>query len=230
MKKLLPLLLISLVIFLPGCGSGGSTNCTFNGLTPNSPYLIAFTSNGVYREMTRYANSNGSIFAYLYGAPCNSAAVVPIINSGYTLTANPSTVDLNNPPSTVTISGQGFDTTYGMPRVEYFDSTNGFMLGSVLASSVSGGGTSLTATVPDLSSAYSGTYQIRVSNKTYQGYYNHIVGFATVSAFGRDRPDSDGDGFYDDQDCAPFDPYQYTGCNETCGGYGNEPLTLCPPI
>jgi len=155
--------------------------------------------------------------------------VVLATTSNLSLSASPSSIDLESPPSTVTITGQSFDTTYGMPRVEYFDSS-GFLVGSVYASSVSGGGTSLVATVPDLSNAYSGTYQIRVTNKTYQGYYSHRVGNATVEAWGRDRPDSDGDGWYDDQDCAPYDPYQYTGCSETCGGYGNEPLTLCGPI
>lgn len=230
MKKILPLLFLSVVLILSGCGGGSSSNCTFSGLTPYGGYMIFYTTNGTQQAITRYASANGTITAYLYGASCNSAAVVAIINSGLTLTASPSTIDLTNPPSTVTITGQYFDTTYGMPRVEYFDGS-GFLIGSVLATSVSGGGTSLTANVPDLSSAYSGTYQIRVSNKTYLGYYNHIVGWATVTATGRDRPDSDGDGYYDDQDCAPYDPYQWVDCGgETCGGYGNVPREFCEPL
>lgn len=230
MKKILLGLLLSVVFALSGCGGGSSSNCTFSGLTPYAGYLIFYTSNGSQTAITRYASANGTITAYLYGASCNSAAVVAIINSGYTLTANPSSIDLTNPPSTVTITGQGFDTTYGMPRVEYFDGNN-YLLGSVYAISVSGGGTSLVANVPNLSGAYSGTYQIRVTNKTYLGYYNHIVGFASVTAFGNDRPDSDGDGYYDDQDCAPYDPYVWVDCGgETCGGYGNHPLELCEPL
>ena len=229
MKKILPLLLLSLMFVFSGCGGGSSSNCTFSGLTPNGGYMIFYTSNGTQQATIRYATSSGTITAYLYGASCSSAAVVAIINSGLTLTASPSTIDLTNPPSTVTITGQYFDATYGMPRVEYFD--NGYLIGSVLATSVSGGGTSLVANVPDLSNAYSGTYQIRVSNKTYLGYYNHIVGWATVTATGRDRPDSDGDGYYDDQDCAPYDPYQWVDCGgETCGGYGNVPRERCGPI
>jgi hypothetical protein len=230
MKKILPLLLLSLVLLISGCSSSSSSYCTFSGLTPYGGYLIFYTSNGSQTAITRYASANGTITVYLYASSCSSAAVVAIINSGYTLTATPSSIDLNNPPATVTITGQGFDTTYGMPRVEYFDG-NGFLLGSVYANSVSGGGTSLEANVPNLSSAYSGTYQIRVTNKTYLGYYNHIVGFASVTAFGRDRPDSDGDGYYDDQDCAPYDPYMWVDCGtETCGGYGDVPPTLCGPV
>ena len=227
MKKILLVLLLSLVFALSGCSGGSSSNCTFSGLTPYAGYLIFYTSNGTQTAITRYASSNGTITAYLYGASCSSAVVVAIINSGYTLTANPSSIDLTNPPATVTITGQGFDTTYGMPRVEYLDSNN-YLIGSVYATSVSGGGTSLVASVPNLSNAYSGSYLIRVTNKTYLGYYNHIVGFASVTATGRDRPDSDGDGYYDDQDCAPYDPYLWD-C--TCGGYGGDgPPTLCEPI
>lgn len=230
MKKILPLLLLSVVFVFSGCGGGSSSSCTFSGLTPYGGYLIFYTSNGTQQAVTRYASGSGTITAYLYGASCSSAVVVAIINSGLTLTANPSSIDLNNPPSTVTITGQYFDATYGMPRVEYFDG-NGFLLGSVFATSVSGGGTSLQANVPDLSAAYSGNYLIRVTNKTYLGYYNHIVGHASVVAFGRDRPDSDGDGYYDDQDCAPFDPYQNVDCGgEVCGGYGDTPPTLCEPV
>ena len=94
---------------------------------------------------------------------------------------------------------------------------------------MSGDGTSLQGVLPDLSNAYSGTYSIKVINKRYDGYYLNLVGSATVTAWGRDRPDSDGDGWYDDEDCAPYDPYMTTGCFETCGGTGLEPLTLCPP-
>jgi hypothetical protein len=111
-----------------------------------------------------------------------------------------------------------------MPRVEYFDG-NGYLVGSVYATSVSGDGTSLTANVPDLSSAYSGNYQIQVSNKTSAGYYAHTVGTASVSAYGRDRFDSDGDGYYDDEDCDPYDPYRSTWC----GGCPEDPnAIICP--
>ena len=141
------------------------------------------------------------------------------------LSASPSSVYLPDPPATATVTGQLFDTTYGMPEVSYFDSW-GYLVGSVYANSVAGGGTSLQANVPDLSYVYSGTYQVKVTNKTSSGYYVHIVGSAPLSAWGRDRADSDGDGWYDDEDCHPYDP-SLSSC--TCGGYGNEPLTFCEP-
>jgi hypothetical protein len=112
-------------------------------------------------------------------------------------------VYLPTPPTTATITGQSFDTTYGMPQVEYFDG-NGYMVGSVQATSVSSNGTSLEATMPDLTYVYSGTYQVRVTNKTSEGYYAHRVGSAPMTGWGRDRLDSDGDGWYDDEDCYPY--------------------------
>lgn len=228
MRKISPLLLLLFVLTLPGCG-GGSNTCSFSGLVPNATYLVVITgSNGVPLNFTRVASSAGTI-SISTTASCSNVVAIPVINSNIALSASPSSIYLPSPPAMVTITGQSFDTTYGMPRVEYFDGT-GYLVGSVFATSVSGGGTSLDAYVPDLSSAYSGTYTIRVTNKTSQGYYSHTVGTASVTAWGQDRQDSDGDGWYDDQDCAPYDPYMYTNCYETCGGYGNEPLTFCGPI
>jgi hypothetical protein len=99
-----------------------------------------------------------------------------------------------------------------MPQVDYFDSS-GYLIGGVYATSVASDGTSLQANVPDLSYVYSGTYQVRVMNKTSSGYYVHTVGSAPMTTWGRDRPDSDGDGWYDDEDCNPYDPYLNYNCS-----------------
>jgi hypothetical protein len=115
-----------------------------------------------------------------------------------------------------------------MPLVEYFDG-NGYYCGSVYATSVSSGGTSLQASMPDLSYIYSGTYQVKVTNKTDTGYYLDLVGSATMTGWGRDRVDSDGDGWYDDEDCDPYDPFRNSSCVETCGGDGRTPYTICDP-
>jgi hypothetical protein len=231
MKKLLPLFLLSLTFILPGCGGGGSTTCSFTGLVANGTYLVVFNnpSTGIATTFTRVATASGTLSVSTNGS-CSNVVVVQVNNANNALSASPSSIDLQNPPATATITGQGFDATYGMPRVEYFDAS-GYMVGSTIASSVSGGGTSLNCPLPSLGQAYSGTYTIRVTNKGYQGYYTQRVGSATVTAYGRDRLDSDGDGWYDDQDCEPYDPYYTNNCGgETCGGYGNVPLQLCGPI
>jgi hypothetical protein len=141
-------------------------------------------------------------------------------NFNYTLTAEPGSIDLQNPPGGILISGQGIDSTYGPPMVEYFDSF-GYLIGSVGAGKIGDDGSWGYVEVPDLSSVYSGSYQIRVTNMTASGYYLNIVGTATVNAWGRDMPDSDGDGWSDYDDCYPYDPSRWLcdgpgGCLQNC--------------
>src|SRR5215212_6975703 len=145
----------------------------------SATYLVVINNpnTGLATTFTRVSSSTGTLTVSTT-ASCSNVVVVQVTNSNLALSASPSSIDLENPPATVTITGQSFDTTYGMPRVEYFDGS-GYLVGSTYASSVSGG-TSLDCYVPDLSSAYSGTYQIRVTNKTYQGYYSQRIGTATV--------------------------------------------------
>lgn len=219
MKKLLIVLSLSLMFFLPSCGGSGGcgvTVCCFTA-PPFRPFIVIYPDGLVVRGGT---GVNGTITVARRGFNCFSLAVLVGNNFGLSLTASPSSVYLPGPPASAVITGQSFDATYGMPLVEYFDNY-GYLIGSVNANSVSGDGTWLQATMPDLSSVYSGNYSIQVTNMRYDGYYLDIVGSASVNAWGRDRPDSDGDGWYDDQDCAPYDPTLNYNCNPPCGNQGN---------
>jgi len=231
MKKALLFSTLTLLLLLQGCGGGSTVYCTRSGFTPGATYRVYY-SRPYYppdRIIDAVANASGNIVVKKYDFPsCDLLIIVPVTNSNVSLSASPSSVYLPSPPTTTTVTGQLFDTTYGMPQVNYFDG-NGYLVGSVYANSVTGS-TSLQANVPDLSNVYSGTYQVRVTNITSAGYYVHNVGSATMTAWGRDRPDSDGDGWYDDEDCNPYDPYYTNNCTETCGGYDNVPLTLCEPL
>jgi hypothetical protein len=233
MKKILLAFAICLpLLALPGCVPFGSSSCsksfTYAGapIVAGAPYTVSYPTNPPIFE-NRTGRSDGTISVPSHGIPCTQLIVIALTNSNLTLSASPSSVYLPSPPATATVSGQSFDTTYAMPRVEYFD-PNGYLVGMVYATSVTGGGTSLQANMPDLSNVYSGTYQIRVTNKTSDGYYTHTVGAAPMTGWGRDRTDSDGDGWYDDQDCNPNDPYYTNNCEtETCGGYGTTPRYIC---
>jgi hypothetical protein len=103
------------------------------------------------------------------------------------LAADPSSVDLNSPPPSVTISGGGFSTNYGMPVVEYYDQYTGGLVASTTAYSVAADGSSLQASTPSLSGVYTGSYNIVVSNVLADGS-NSIVGVATFAACCVDPP------------------------------------------
>lgn len=226
MKKILLVLSLVFVLMPSGC-SWIDPTCTYHDGPPNAPWIIVYSDLTV---RTGNVGPDGTFTIRKHGGE-NCAQLRLRVGFGNNLNlslgASPSSIYLPSPPSTATITGQSFDTTYGMPRVEYFDS-NGFLVGSVNATSVSGGGTSLLASIPDLSYAYSGTYQVKVTNMTSTGYYLNKVGTATMTAWGRDRVDSDGDGWFDDEDCDPYDPYFTNNCGgEVCGG-GMEPIYVCP--
>lgn len=100
--------------------------------------------------------------------------------------ASPSSIDLQAPPPTVEMTGSGLSTAYGMPRIEYIDSYSGTLIGSATATAVNADGTWLQANTPDLSSVYSGTYSVLVSNIKADGSLEY-VGTATVDCYGRDH-------------------------------------------
>lgn len=225
MKKILLFVsLLSLVLVFQGCSD--FLGCNYSDGPPNAPWTIVYSDQMTVRSGN--VKPDGTFNVPKYGGESCSQIRTRVrfgTNLNLSLAASPSSVYLPGPPTSGTVTGSSFDTTYGMPRVEYFDAS-GYLVGSVLASSVTGGGTSLQANLPDLSSAYSGTYQIKVTNKTYDGFYLNKVGSATMTAWGRDRLDSDGDGWYDDEDCYPDDPFM--DCSTGICGGGQEPIYVCP--
>jgi len=225
MKKILLISLLALAFVLSGC-SGLMQYCNYTGGPPNAPYLIVYSD---YTVGSGTVRPDGTFRVLKHGGENCSQLRLRVTfghNLNLALSASPSSVYLPSPPASGTVTGQSFATTYGMPRVDYFDNY-GYLVGSAYATSVAGDGTSLQANMPDLSNAYSGSYQVKVTNKSDNGYYMDIVGYANMTGWGRDRPDSDGDGWYDDEDCAPYDPSFNYSCTETCGGTGNTPYELC---
>jgi hypothetical protein len=240
MRKILLVLALAVPVILSGCSIANQGSCvkdhTYAGapIVAGAPYTVSYPPPAysvppkppIFENRT--GRADGTISVPQHGFPCNQLIVIALTKSNLSLSASPASVYLPSPPSTATITGQLFDTTYASPKVEYFDS-NGYLVGSVYANSVTGGGTSLQANMPDLSSVYSGNYQVQVSNMMSDGYYSHIVGTAPMTGWGRDRTDSDGDGWYDDEDCDPYDPSLNYSCVETCGGDGITPYTICQP-
>lgn len=220
--KILLVLVLFLVSFNGKCfkkifgGGGCPANMCCPGCIPDERYTVFF-NDGCSRDLQgQYCFAGFLRYNRCANGNCGMARQERHFPFGFT--ANPSSANLNSPPSSITISGQAIDATYGAPRVEYFDS-EGFLVGSVYATSVAGDGSSLVASVPDLSLAYTGTFTVQVVNMDSEGYYVDYMGSGTLSCWGRDRPDSDGDGYYDDQDCYPDDPYSWD-CIDPGGGGG----------
>jgi hypothetical protein len=86
---------------------------------------------------------------------------------------DPSSIDVSNPPATVTINGSGISSTYGMPYVDYFDQY-GNVVAEGRASQVAQDGTSLSGNTPDLSNVTSNTYSVIVRNVQANGSLQYV--------------------------------------------------------
>jgi hypothetical protein len=235
--KILLLIAIFLVSFNGSClkklfgGGDPCTNVCCSSCIPDQRYSIIYTD-GCSRDLQGVYCTAGTL---KFPRDCNggcSAYVRPEQHFFFSFTASPSSADLNNPPASATVTGQAMDATYGMPRVDYYNE-DGYLIGTTYATSVAGDGSSLVAPVPDLSQSWSGTYTLEVVNKNSEGFYVDFLGSATVSCWGRDRPDTDGDGWYDDEDCYPFNAslWDCSGVGDgggDCGGGGGENLMSRP--
>jgi hypothetical protein len=88
-------------------------------------------------------------------------------------TFSPNPMNTAAPPTSVTIQGSGFDPTYGMPVVQYFD-MNGNLDAQQAAASVSSDGTTLTFATPNFTELSSGTYAGVISNIASNGSYQYV--------------------------------------------------------
>jgi len=165
--------------------------------------FAAFTNTGAWYDVPdgrvpanwRILATNGACFQVLEASVRNVTAgsnqlARCVVSTAFFLTASPASINLASPPSTVSIGGGGFSTSYGMPVIEYYDQYSGILLANTTASSVAGDGSSLEVVTPDLSGVYTGGYNIVVSNKAADGS-NTMVGIAAFSACCIDPPPPD---------------------------------------
>lgn len=100
--------------------------------------------------------------------------------------ASPNSIDVQVPPPTVTISGSDMSGAYGMPSVAYYDEF-GYLVAETTATAMASDGSWIQANTPDLSSVYSGSYNVIVRNATADGAWNP-AGVATIDVYGNDPP------------------------------------------
>jgi hypothetical protein len=71
---------------------------------------------------------------------------------------SPESIDVNSPPGTVQLTGDGITATYGMPVIQFINTWTGEIVGTATASGVAPDGTWVVAPTPYLGSATSGEY------------------------------------------------------------------------
>lgn len=204
----------------PGCKLLTPTECQRNNLSPNTTYIISYSHPPTTRQdILRTTDQNGTLF-YPKDANGNCNAVT-ITSTGVgfnNFAVSPSSIDLQAPPTTMTITGTGISSTYGMPVVEFYDNYSNF-IGSTTASSVDSGGTWLQAATPDLSQVYSGTYQVEIHNVRADSSME-FIGIADVVTYGRDE-----------EGCNPTSQ-EVQDCINCCGvngSYWNYEWCTCIP-
>lgn len=151
--------------------------------TPGLEAVVAFPPSSGRRQLQRIVGPDSCV-TYPPGANGECNGIVTLLIGGFRFFAFPSSVDLQAPPTTFTVSGSDISTTYGMPKVQYWDDY-GQLLGEVTATAVAPDGSWLQATTPNLSQAYSGNWSVYVLNRTWDGGIEH-VGSALVNTYGRD--------------------------------------------
>ena len=125
---------------------------------------------------------------------------------GIAFSAIPKDIDINNPPPTVTITGQDMDATHGMPWVEYYDDI-GNLVAQGRAFAVASDGTWLTGYTPDLSSVSTGSYTVIVSNVDVDGNLS-LAGSTIINVFASTPdPPPDPCGCPGDRACMPCTIY-----------------------
>lgn len=175
------LILLSLVAL--ASSTACITQCESCGHRANAQAVVSFPQGSGRQQITRVVGGNGCVL-YPADSQGNCNGTVTVIGGSFSFFITPAAVDLQAPPADFMITGSGMSTTYGMPKIQYWDE-HGQLLGETTASAVANDGSWLQATTPDTSQAYSGNWFVYVLNIRWDGSLEH-VGSALVQAYGRD--------------------------------------------
>ena len=139
-------------------------------------------------RLTRFGGQPGCdrlITSFPLSLSCGAEVTINC-GAGSVFAMTPGEIDINAPPPTAAFTGEGVNTTYGMPTIEFYDEYGTFF-NQTTASTVSADGTWLQAAIPSLAGLYSGTYTVVIVNATADGSRN-AIGTASVWLYGNDMP------------------------------------------
>lgn len=140
-------------------------------------------------NLARYQSSSCPITVLNFSMYLNNSETAPLpCHQGALFTAAPSTINDQSPPTAIAFSGSPVaSSTYGMPRVDFYDE-NGNGIGSATATSMAGDGSSVTIATPGcLLAQYSGSYAAIINNINADGTSSAVAG-ATINTYGNDPP------------------------------------------
>jgi len=156
------------------------------GVVKGTGTNFGFTTDGAFTTIRngraaadwRLGEANGPCGGQSVEAPIKQKQTVPLTCNQlnrviFPFQAAPDEINLQSPPATVSITGTGMDTTYGMPVIDYYD-PNGNLVARTSANQVSWDGTWLTTSTPDLSQAGTGSFLLFVNNVNADGTVSYV--------------------------------------------------------
>jgi hypothetical protein len=177
-----------------------------------APAIWEFFYWGNRHDLNFCINQRFPIFASPLGTHdlvCNQAI-------GIFFTSSPDTMDVQAPPQSFTVSGQGISTEFGMPVIEYWDQT-GTVVAQATAAEVAPDGTWIRANTPalDPNSTWGGAYTIGINNVLADGTYN-TLGYASLAVTNSNPP--------------PLPEYYPEPTPEPCPTSEGGPQMECGPV
>lgn len=230
---LAPALFLAVFALIQGCGRIGCPGTPPDCVRHISPVLAGFRVTLRYPDNSLLdvrVNDNGDIFFPRPRAPfcdfntpqeiCCFQVMAVGVRPRFAFSASTTSINLQAPPSSIVIYGQDITADYGMPVVWVWD-WNGRLVAGKEASAVASDGTWCQVDNLELTNCYSGTYTIVVS--TTINYHTYLeLGEVTITGWGRDLIDADGDGWPNDRDCDDSNPYVYPAAYPDCSGYNYD--------
>jgi hypothetical protein len=173
------------VLFLAIAGCITPTCDVCRGYRPGATYNLTYPPGDANAVGSAVADSQGCLHYPRPDSTGNCGSVKATLAGLGFFFLSPSPFDFQAPASTITVMGDSIDATYGPPKVVIMQS--GAFVAQPTVTAVSGDGTWVQASTPDLTYMYTGTYDVEVSAMDEYGSY-YVLSYATMEVVNNDPP------------------------------------------
>jgi hypothetical protein len=174
-----------LALAVLGCVTPTCDRCDPGRYRPGATYSLTYPPGDANAVSSVVADASGCIHYPRPDSTNNCGSVkASLSGTGFFFFA-PSTIDFQAPSATFTITGTDIDASNGMPLIQITHS--GVLVAQTTATEVGNDGTWLQAQTPDLTYAYTGTYDVQVSTADESGQY-FVLSYATMDVINNDPP------------------------------------------